>query len=88
MPGIASFAEMALNNKGSIMVIPIFDKWFASLTTGDQEELIAHIIKEKSGLPIMEGLFSGPYGKIDHGALSGPLAGINRKICPSCHRPI
>ena len=70
------------------MVTATFDKWFDSLTAGQQEELITHIFKKKVGTPIMEGLFSGPTGKMDKGIFSGPAGRTNTNTCSSCGRPL
>jgi hypothetical protein len=70
------------------MVTATFDKWFDGLTAGEQEKLISHILNKQIGTPMMEGLFSGPHGKMDKGIFSGPAGEIGARICGSCGRPL
>lgn len=65
----------------------VFDEWFDALSLDDQEEVISHILKNKSGTPMMEGIFSGTHGRVEGGVFSGPT-GRTTKICPGCNRPL
>lgn len=70
------------------MVTETFDKWFDGLTANQQEELIAHVLKKRIGTKTMEGLFSGPFGKLDKGIFSGPAGRTGTNTCTSCGRPL
>lgn len=65
-----------------------FDRWFENLSEKEQELLITHIFEKKIGTPTMEGLFSGPTGKIDKGMFSGPTGRTNTRVCTCCGRPL
>lgn len=65
-------------------MIETFEKWFKSLTSAQQKELLDYIFNNKVK-PLNEGVFTGPIGKLEKGLFTGPINSQN--VCPSCGRP-
>lgn len=65
-----------------------FEKWFNNISVTDQDKVVTYVLEKRGIGPMMEGLFSGPGGKVQGGVYSGPAASSLRNSCPTCKRPI
>ncbi|MFM5178573.1 hypothetical protein ACEUAY_03000 [Aeromonas veronii] len=65
-----------------------FDVWFSKLPKSEQEEVLAHIFKEKV-IVATEGIYTGPSGKqLIKGMYVGPYGSTSVQKCSSCGRSI
>ena len=72
-------------------VTATFDKWFKTLTSKEQEELINHILNVRLSYA-NEGYNVGPSGAVFDGVNVGPAASANfsqnKQKCPHCGKQI
>ena len=70
-------------------VIDTFENWFSNLSKAEQDGIVAHILEKEGIGPTMEGLFSGPFGKVQGGVYSGPAATKSTgRTCGKCGAPV
>lgn len=66
--------------------VEVFANWFNKLSQDSKAEVTSYVLENIASAPMMEGLFSGPSGRVQGGVYSGPAAPSSRNTCPTCGR--